>query len=276
MLSFIIGFLAMAIIPLLLAGYGGHLATMVLEKENKRKALSIIWGLAILGILASGFYQWLNDRMQVKSRFIATPHPIPKIYGGFKNVVLRVGTDYFLLDIGRPKQFSSQSPGTFEMTKEGEVLLEIELRDQLGRIVATVHNSEVRLSNDNYDVNADKNAVEIVDGNLKPILQIYKLPPDVIEKITTQLEHLIQDWKNHQMPVESWQSLLAMVQGQREMLQLCYFSYLPQEIKNATRIAICDQQGCTEGDILDVEKRRENLKRMFVYPGYSNYGVRIK
>jgi len=68
MLPHIVGFLAMACIPLVLAGYGGHLAAMVLEEKKRRKALRIVWGFAILGIIMAGLQQWLNYKSEAELR----------------------------------------------------------------------------------------------------------------------------------------------------------------------------------------------------------------
>jgi hypothetical protein len=56
MAAYIIGFLAAAFFPLALAGYGGHLAVMAMPENGRgrKKALWIVWSLAILGVIASG------------------------------------------------------------------------------------------------------------------------------------------------------------------------------------------------------------------------------
>jgi len=53
-----------AVFPLALAGYGGHLATLALQAHSKerRKALFIVWGLAILGVVAFGVSQIFTYR----------------------------------------------------------------------------------------------------------------------------------------------------------------------------------------------------------------------
>jgi hypothetical protein len=59
MWPYIITFVAVALFPLALAGYGGHLATLALSEGSraKKKALAIVWGLAIAGILLFGLSQ---------------------------------------------------------------------------------------------------------------------------------------------------------------------------------------------------------------------------
>ena len=59
---YFISFLAVAAIPLLIGGYGAHVAAKVLERAERRKALAIIWVLAVLGVLLSGVQQVLVYR----------------------------------------------------------------------------------------------------------------------------------------------------------------------------------------------------------------------
>ena len=54
---YVINFLAVAAFPLAVAAYGGHLAAKVLSRPERRKALSIVWMLAIFGVLISGVQQ---------------------------------------------------------------------------------------------------------------------------------------------------------------------------------------------------------------------------
>lgn len=54
-----------------IAGYGGHLASVVLDKRLKRKALCIVWGLAVLGIFLSAisvFVVFQSDRNTESAR----------------------------------------------------------------------------------------------------------------------------------------------------------------------------------------------------------------
>jgi uncharacterized membrane protein len=59
---YVISFLAVAAVPLAVAGYGGHLAAKVLEGTERRRALSIVWVLAALGVLLSGVQQIMMYR----------------------------------------------------------------------------------------------------------------------------------------------------------------------------------------------------------------------
>jgi hypothetical protein len=57
-LPYIVSFLGLALFPLALGGYGGHLATLALPEGTKRKrALWLVWGLASLGVLFAGLQQ---------------------------------------------------------------------------------------------------------------------------------------------------------------------------------------------------------------------------
>lgn len=59
MWPYVLTFIAVAVFPLALGGYGGHLATLALPKGStqKRKAITIVWFLAIVGILLFGASQ---------------------------------------------------------------------------------------------------------------------------------------------------------------------------------------------------------------------------
>ncbi len=59
MWSYLITFIAIAVFPLALAGYGGHLATLGLPNgsKEKRRALIIVWTLAAIGVLLFGVVQ---------------------------------------------------------------------------------------------------------------------------------------------------------------------------------------------------------------------------
>jgi|SRR6266705_1917859 len=59
---YVISLLSVAAFPLAVAGYGGHLAAKVLDKPERRKALSVVWVLAVLGVLLAGLQQVLVYR----------------------------------------------------------------------------------------------------------------------------------------------------------------------------------------------------------------------
>jgi hypothetical protein len=59
---YIINFLAVAAFPLAIAGYGGHLAAKVLDKVDRKRALCVVWTLAVLGVVLSGVQQVLVYR----------------------------------------------------------------------------------------------------------------------------------------------------------------------------------------------------------------------
>ena len=64
---YFINFLSGAAIPLAIGDCGAHLAAKILEQPSRRKALSIIWVLATLGVLLSALQQALvygSDRAQ--------------------------------------------------------------------------------------------------------------------------------------------------------------------------------------------------------------------
>jgi hypothetical protein len=63
---YLISFLAAAAVPLAVAGYGGHLAAKVLDKAQRRRALTVLWTLGALGVFLSGFQQVLMYRSDVQ------------------------------------------------------------------------------------------------------------------------------------------------------------------------------------------------------------------
>jgi len=54
---YVINFLSAAAAPLAVAAYGGHLAAKVLDRPERLRALTIVWALAVLGVLLSGVQQ---------------------------------------------------------------------------------------------------------------------------------------------------------------------------------------------------------------------------
>ncbi len=63
MLRLVITIVAVAVLPLVLAGYSGHLATLALpEAKARRTALFIVWALAVLGIVVFGISQVIDHR----------------------------------------------------------------------------------------------------------------------------------------------------------------------------------------------------------------------
>ncbi|HEU5352085.1 MAG TPA: hypothetical protein VFU55_10850 [Terracidiphilus sp.] len=62
MWPYAVTFIAVAVFPLALAGYGGHLATLALGDGSSRKkiALAIVWGLATCGVIVFGISQIMS------------------------------------------------------------------------------------------------------------------------------------------------------------------------------------------------------------------------
>ncbi len=59
---YVISFLAVAAVPLAVAGYGGHLAAKVLAGSERRRALRVVWLLAALGVALSAVQQIMIAR----------------------------------------------------------------------------------------------------------------------------------------------------------------------------------------------------------------------
>jgi len=66
-MSYVITFLAVALFPLALAAYGGHLAASVLNGNARSKALWTVWILAAGGVILSGLQQFNAYRSDMES-----------------------------------------------------------------------------------------------------------------------------------------------------------------------------------------------------------------
>jgi hypothetical protein len=62
---YVISLLSVAAFPLAVAAYGGHLAAKVLDAPERRKALAVVWVLALVGVLLAAMqqvYVYRSDR----------------------------------------------------------------------------------------------------------------------------------------------------------------------------------------------------------------------
>lgn len=116
---YIISFLAVAAVPLAVAGYGGHLAARVLDGPRRRRALSIVWMLAALGVLLSGVQQILiyradETRMRQQAALEAQ---------------------------------AEQDRHELQAKLDASLLRQEEVRQELGSIVTYLHTPQPRMSN---------------------------------------------------------------------------------------------------------------------------------
>lgn len=67
------------------------------------------------------------------------------------------------------------SPLTLRVTEDRFIFLTIEIRNETGAVVALLRDSHLFVSPGlSYDVNSDLTAIEVVDEQLRPVLQVYR------------------------------------------------------------------------------------------------------
>jgi len=72
-------------------------------------------------------------------------------------------------------RFSNANPFSFRVTEERTILVNGEIRNEIGAVVAEAKDSQLFvLLGADYDVNSDSSAYEIVDEQLRPVLQFYR------------------------------------------------------------------------------------------------------
>lgn len=73
MLELIVNILALAVIPLVMAAYGGYLAAeMIADARERKKAKLIFWGLAVFGVFIVGYQQYLAHKADERHAKSAT------------------------------------------------------------------------------------------------------------------------------------------------------------------------------------------------------------
>jgi hypothetical protein len=196
----------------------------------------------ILGAVIGGVITWVFSQVYFeRSRslvHVAMQRKIPQLQT--LPAFFKVGTNLVLLNgPGQRMKISNISPYTYEVSRDGTILLAGEVKDIQGRVVAHLQDSNLYVSPGmNYDVNSDMEAIEIVDEKLQPILQLRKLSADEIKEFIAKIPQ--------RMP------RLAGV----EVLEVYHVSYgfVPGDSK--PRVEIADQQGLTiTGDTTLVRAR---------------------
>lgn len=202
------------------------------------------------------------------------PREIPRVEG-FPAVVFS-GTSAFILIPGTRIKLSNVSPYTVEVKKDGNLLLNGDLYDYRGFVVALLRDSSLRLSPGiDYDINADLEAIEVVNEKGQPVLQIWKPTDHEVELIKKKRQEIETDWINHGMPTDQLTLVLDAL-SKHEVLMTNYVSYLPSKTDNKTvQVEIADSQGTiTTGNIGSVTQRIGGIKRIFEYPGDKKPGMR--
>jgi uncharacterized membrane protein len=127
-MMYVISFLAVAAVPLAVAGYGGHLAAKVLEGNERRRALAIVWVLAALGVLLSGVQQMMAyraDRMHVQQQAALEAK-------------------------------AEQEQRELQMKLDASLSHQEEVRQELGSIVSYLHTPQPRMSGHDLAVAASR------------------------------------------------------------------------------------------------------------------------
>ena len=90
-----------------------------------------------------------------------------------------------------------------------------------------------------YDVNSDRSTFEVVDEQLRPILQFYR-------------------------------------RDNPETLQVNYVAYSGRAVGSPVEIFVCHERGCEGGVKAVGEAARHVLQRIFKYPGHQYPGIRLQ
>jgi hypothetical protein len=74
-LDFLVGIVWLAVVPFVLAAYGGHLAAQTLTEHGaRRRSILFFWGLCVIGIMLATFYQYrlktVDDARELRTTVI--------------------------------------------------------------------------------------------------------------------------------------------------------------------------------------------------------------
>jgi hypothetical protein len=195
-------------------------------------------------IIAAAFFLLgvkCNDMKSKSMTHVAAPRKIPQIKEF--PATLTIGTESFVITKrNQPIKLTSVSPYTIELGKDGNLLVNGQIKDREGRVVSHIKDSELYVSPGlNYDVNSDMDAIEIVDQQLNVVFQIFITSSDASKSIS---------------------------------LTYRSFSFLPNNPNPVMETA--DDKGRRVTAILSPEDRMKGVKRLFEYPGYEKPGLRKK
>jgi hypothetical protein len=126
-----------------------------------------------------------------------------------------------------------------------------------------------------YDINSDVGAIEVVNDNLHPVLQIWKASDQELEILEKKYREIEKDQKDHGKPTDHLTPIFKALSC-HEVLMTRYVNYHAFETnKNIVQVEIADSQGITITiDIPSVIQRINGIKRLFEYPGNESPGVR--
>jgi len=216
----------------------------------------LLFGAIIGGVITLIVSQVYFERSKSLAH-VAMQRKIPRLQ--VLPALFKVGTNLVMLNApGQHMRISNLSPYTYEVGKDGTILLAGDVRDIQGRVVAHLRDSNLYVSPGmNYDVNSDMEAIEIVDEQLCPILQLRKLSSDEINKFALKIP------------------ALASRPTGAEVLEVYHVAYAFVPGSSKPRAEIADEQGLTmTGDLPLALTRSKGIKRLFEYPGYRKPGVR--
>ncbi len=146
----------------------------------------------LLGLLSSEYYY---NRSQRASRYLANvtmSRPVPFVRKF--PVILDDGTNKQEITApGRYDAMISRSPFSFYITPDGSINLYGEIRDvkETGTIVVEATGDSIRVVQVNeFDINSDSKAIEVVDSNQRPLFQLMVIPYEAKEKKTEEVIQL--------------------------------------------------------------------------------------
>lgn len=239
--------------------------------------------LALIGVIVSFVLGWFTSHYYYKKSYekslttshITMPRKIPVI----RNLpaIVRIGSN--IAEIYPGNRFKiGNSPFEIEVSKEGKILLHAEVRDTSGNVVALLRESELFVSPGlSYDINSDNQAIEVVDEEFKPVLQVIKLREDEIPQVVNQIETLIAAISRPtNLDIQGkLKASINLIKKNKEVLQVTYVSFLPQDSEKGPLAYIANDQGLYDGvEIARSRNLRSIIRRVFEYPGYIHPGLR--
>jgi hypothetical protein len=209
---------------------------------------------ALIGWGVAHYYYSKSESLNYQSvqRMIPRLRSLPALF--------KVGNGLVQIpEAGGRVMLSNVSPWAFEVSRDGAVLLNGQIRNKNGMAVAYINNSLLYVSPGvNYDVNSDMSALEVVDDNLIPVMQLRLLSPE-------ERDAFIDNSPN--------QAIRKMPKV--DTLEVYYVSYAVAPDKSGTLVEIADANGITiTGNLSSVSERIKSLRPIFKYPGCRNPGVR--
>jgi len=194
----------------------------------------------IVTLAIAGLVYVIQSRDAMEAAHKAQPRTLA-VTPGYP-VHLAMGSNTYVIEGPNPKTLSGVSGidlgwnFMFRVDEQGTLYLDIEIRDDDDRVVTFIDDSRLVLQPGipEYDINSDTNAVEVVDAQREPVLQVIRDPNK-----------------------RSFQINARMVRRRG----------------NTVQAAVCNADTCYAGSGDDARKFTLGLP-IFEYPGYTHPGKR--